>query len=99
MDSSLEIELLETLKGLICNWENEVVEFKEANNDYKKSEIGKYFSAISNEASLKNLRYGWLVFGVRDKDKQIIGSAYREKNGLDKLKQEISHPFAGLQYH
>ena len=47
MDSLLEIELLETLESLILNWENEVVEFKEANNDYKKSEIGQYFSAIS----------------------------------------------------
>jgi len=27
MDSLLEKELLETLKGLIRNWENEVVEF------------------------------------------------------------------------
>ena len=37
MDSLLEKELLETLKSLILNWENEVVEFKEANNDYKNS--------------------------------------------------------------
>ncbi|GBU28966.1 transcriptional regulator [Treponema sp. R8-4-B8] len=95
MDSLLEKELLETLKSLIQNWENEVVEFKEANNDYKKSEIGQYFSAISNEASLKNLRYGWLIFGVRNKDKQIIGSTYRDKNGLEKLKQEISQNTTG----
>jgi len=95
MDSLLEIELLETLESLILNWENEVVEFKEANNDYKNSEIGQYFSAISNEASLKNFRYGWLVFGVRNKDKQIIGSTYRDKNGLEKLKQEISQNTTG----
>jgi len=95
MDSLLETELLETLKGLIRNWENEVVEFKEANNDYKNSEIGQYFSAISNEASLRNLRYGWLVFGVRNKDKQITGSAYRDKNGLENLKQEISQNTTG----
>jgi ATP-dependent DNA helicase RecG len=95
MDNLLEKELLETLKGLIRNWENEVVEFKEANNDYKENEIGQYFSAISNEASLKNLRYGWLVFGVRNKDKQITGSDYRDKNGLEKLKQEISQNTTG----
>jgi len=95
MDSLLERELLETLKGLIRNWENEVVEFKEANNDYKKNDIGQYFSAISNEANLKNLQYGWLVFGVRNKDKQIIGSNYRDKKGLETLKYEISQNTTG----
>ena len=95
MDSLLEIELLETLKSLILNWENEVVEFKEANEDYKKSEIGQYFSAISNEANLKNLQYGWLVFGVRNRDKQITGSAYRDKKGLETLKFEIGQNTTG----
>lgn len=58
-----------TLESLIKNWENEVVEFKEANNDYDKEKIGRYFSAISNEANLKSVQFGWLVFGVRNKDK------------------------------
>jgi ATP-dependent DNA helicase RecG len=31
--------------------ENEVVEFKEAKNDYHFEKIGKYFSALSNEAN------------------------------------------------
>ena len=95
MDSLIEHELLETLKSLIGNWENEVVEFKEASRDYNYSEIGQYFSAISNEASLKNLRYGWLIFGVRNKDKQITGSAYRDKKGLETLKYEISQNTTG----
>jgi len=90
MDYLLETELQETLKTLIKNWENEVVEFKEASNDYKNNEIGQYFSAISNEANLKDLQYGWLIFGVRNKDKQITGSAYRDKKGLETLKHEIS---------
>lgn len=84
-------ELEMTLHKLITNWENEVVEFKEASNDYDKDKIGRYFSAISNEANLKNIQYGWLVFGVRDKDKVIVGSNYRRKaNGLEKLKEEIA---------
>jgi len=95
MDNLLENELLNTLIVLIRNWENEVVEFKEAGNDYKNSEIGQYFSAISNEANIKNLQYGWLIFGVRNKDKQITGSAYRDKKGLDKLKHEISQNTTG----
>ena len=83
-------DLLITLDGLIKNWENEVVEFKEANNDYDKNRIGQYFSAISNEANLKGIQYGWLVFGVRNKDKKIVGSNYRNKKGIDTLKHEIS---------
>ena len=88
--------LLITLNKLIDNWENEIVEFKEANNDFDKDKIGRYFSAISNEANLKNLQYGWLVFGVRDKDKVIVGSNYRIKgNGLEKLKEEIAKNTTG----
>ena len=84
-----------TLERLIDNWENEVVEFKEANNDYDKDKIGKYFSAISNEANLKGLQFGWLVFGVRNKDKKITGSNYRESHGLETLKQEIANNTTG----
>lgn len=78
------------LEKLLDNWENEVVEFKEANNDYDKNKIGQYFSAISNEANLKGLQCGWLVFGVRNKDKKIVGTDYRNTPGLEKLKHEIS---------
>lgn len=83
-------ELCTILNNLILNWESEVVEFKEAGKNYDKNKIGQYFSAISNEANLKGLQYGWLVFGVRNKDKQIVGSDYRNNKGLDNLKQEIS---------
>lgn len=88
--------MLSTLDKLINNWENEVVEFKEANKDYDKDKIGRYFSAISNEANLKNMQYGWLVFGVRDKDRVIVGTNYRIKgNGLEKLKDEIAKNTTG----
>ncbi|MEE0913478.1 MAG: ATP-binding protein [Ruminococcus sp.] len=78
------------LEKLIENWENEVVEFKEANNDYDREKIGKYFSAISNEANLRGLQFGWLVFGVRNKDRKIVGTNYRNTSGLETLKHEIS---------
>ena len=83
-------ELLDTLSQLIERFEYELAEFKEANNDYDKNKIGKYFSAISNEANLKEQQYGWLIFGVRNKDRKIIGSDYRDTSGLDHLKYEIS---------
>lgn len=87
---NIENELLSTLDGLIDRWEMEIVEFKEASNDYDKNKIGQYFSAISNEANLQGSQFGWLVFGVRNRDRKIVGTDYRSTAGLDKLKQEIS---------
>lgn len=83
-------ELLIKLDVLISNWEDETVEFKEANKDYDKDKIGKYFSALSNEANLKNVQCGWLIFGVKEKGKEIVGTNYRDTKGLDTLKYEIS---------
>ncbi|MCL2427526.1 MAG: putative DNA binding domain-containing protein [Oscillospiraceae bacterium] len=88
-------ELLQILNDLMFRWESEVVEFKEANNDYDKGKIGKYFSAISNEANLKGLQFGWLIFGVRNKDRKVVGSDYRSTKGLDALKYEISQSTTG----
>lgn len=90
MDNNLQNELLEKLNILITNWENETVEFKEANNDYDKDKIGKYFSALSNEANLRNQQCGWLIFGVKEKGKEVVGTNYRNNGGLDTLKYEIS---------
>jgi ATP-dependent DNA helicase RecG len=90
-----EKDNISTLDRLIYNWENEVVEFKEANNDYNKNKIGQYFSALSNEANLNNLQCGWLVFGVRNRDRKIVGTDYRDTQGLERLKQEISDNTTG----
>ncbi len=89
-DKGREADMLSVLNDLIENWENEVVEFKEAGKDYDKDKIGKYFSAISNEANLKGFQFGWLVFGVKNKTREIVGSDYRNTKGLDLLKQEIA---------
>lgn len=71
--------------------ENEIVEFKEANKGYDFNKLGKYFSALSNEANLKHTTYAWLVFGVENKKHGIVGSKYREKRSeLDNLKKEIA---------
>lgn len=83
----------QVLKALLSlSAENEIVEFKEAKNSYDFSKIGKYFSAISNEANLCGRAYGWLVFGVEDKSHTVVGTAYRSKRAdLDKLKGEIAN--------
>ena len=90
-----EAEMLQVLFSLIENWEEEIIEFKEAGKNYKQSEIGQYFSAISNEANLRGLQYGWLIFGVRNKDKQIVGTDYRDTQGLNTLKNEIGSNTTG----
>ena len=81
---------LDELLGLPA--EIEWVEFKEAGNDFHFDNIGKYFSALSNEANLKNQSSAWLVFGVQDKPKRIVGSRYRgNRPDLNHLKEEIAN--------
>jgi ATP-dependent DNA helicase RecG len=61
-------ELLEKLGELLSlPAETEVVEFKEAKTSYDIEKLGKYFSAISNEANLRGQREGWLLFGINDR--------------------------------
>lgn len=84
-------EVLEELRRIPI--EDECVEFKEAKNDFNFDTIGKYFSALSNEANLKNKRYSWLVFGIKDKGnpRDIVGTEYRNDIlKLDSLKREIA---------
>lgn len=72
--------------------ETEWLEFKEAKDNYDFSKLGKYFSALSNEANLKNNQYGWLIFGVEDKTRNIVGTRYRHhRSNLDSLKLEIAN--------
>jgi ATP-dependent DNA helicase RecG len=87
--AELDAKLMELL-GLPA--ETEWVEFKEAKNDYHFDRLGEYFSALSNEANLKSQPWAWLVFGVKDKPKQIVGTNYRTNRvHLDSLKEEIAN--------
>lgn len=80
----------EKLSFLLQNIENEVVEFKEAKSNYDFDKLGKYFSALSNEANIKHKSVAWLVFGVNDQ-RQIVGTKYRDReNSLDHLYQELA---------
>ena len=76
------------IRKMIEDFENEVVEFKEARSNYSFKDIGKYFSALGNEANIRDKKEAWLIFGVDD-NKNIIGSAYRKEGGLHNLKKEI----------
>ncbi len=85
-------ELAETLQKLRnLPGETEVVEFKEAKNGFDFFKIGKYFSALSNEANLLGKPFAWLVFGIENSAHRIIGSEYRvQRKDLDSLKSEIA---------
>lgn len=87
----------ETLKNILedllvsereCEW----LEFKEARRTYCFGKLGKYFSALANETNLKEKDCGWLIFGVRDKDRKVVGTQYHpDRAELDKLKAGIAN--------
>ncbi|MBE0506409.1 MAG: putative DNA binding domain-containing protein [Marinospirillum sp.] len=75
---------------LAMHGENELVEFKEAKNQYAFDKLGKYFSALSNEANLCGQSRAWLVLGVKD-DRTVVGTQFRTKTAdLMSLKKEIA---------
>ena len=72
--------------------ENECVEFKEAKNNYDFVKLGRYFSALSNEANLAGKDCSWLIFGVEDKSRKIVGTNFRrDKKSIENLKSEIAN--------
>ncbi|MBY5436194.1 RNA-binding domain-containing protein [Rhizobium leguminosarum] len=66
------------LTQLISNWESEVVEFKRGKDGFSSNELGKYVSALANEANLRGRDRAWLVFGVDDKTRSVVGTSYKE---------------------
>ncbi|ROS97252.1 AAA family ATPase [Muribaculaceae bacterium Isolate-083 (Janvier)] len=78
-------------QSLISHKESEVVEFKKAENNFDFDDLGKYFSALSNEANLRGLEFAWLIFGYDEKKHKIVGTSY--KNGESAL-NNLKHDFA-----
>ena len=71
--------------------ENEVVEFKKAENNYDVDDLGKYFSALSNEANLREHDFAWIVFGIDNKTHIVTGTNFKEgEQALNRLKQDMS---------
>ena len=79
--------------------ESEVVEFKEAKDGFDFEKIGKYFSALANEANLRGATNAWLVFGVTNK-REIVGTRFRpHPRDLHSLKHEIArHTTGGVSF-
>jgi len=83
-------EILKQL--LIKDYETEIVEFKEAKNQYDFNKLGKYFSALSNEANLHNKKNGWLIFGIEDKEKILVETNFKKNpKDLNNLKPKIAN--------
>lgn len=90
--SATAAELAPLLDQLIAGWENEVVEFKEGGAGFSTTEIGKYFSALANEANLRSVAAGWLIFGVNNRLRSVVGTEYKpQRERLQGLKNDIAH--------
>jgi ATP-dependent DNA helicase RecG len=88
------------LKALLIKFkkipkETEWLEFKKAEHSFSFEELGKYFSALSNEARLQGKDAGWLVLGVEDESRAICGTSFKKTGGLDELKHDISQQTTG----
>lgn len=91
--TSEKAEYYEILQDLMERWEYEIVEFKEAKGSYSEDKMGQYFSAISNEANLKQQQFGWCILGVSEsKEKHPVGTSFKQGNPslLEKFKYEIA---------
>ncbi|MCY4051130.1 MAG: putative DNA binding domain-containing protein [Gammaproteobacteria bacterium] len=54
--------------------ENHWLEFKE--NYAETKMIGKLISALSNSAQLVNQPYAYVIWGIRDKDHEVVGTSF-----------------------
>jgi ATP-dependent DNA helicase RecG len=69
--------------------ETEVLEFKKAERQFDKDKLGRYFSALSNEANLQALSSAYILFGVKN-DKSIHGTQITDAQ-LNEYKLEIAN--------
>ncbi len=74
----LELDQLRALPA-----ETEWLEFKEAPQNIDIEDLGRYVSALSNEANLHGRRCGWIILGVKDRRdarsglRPIVGSTFK----------------------
>lgn len=81
----------EVFQTITNHSESEVVEFKKAEKSFDFDDLGRYFSALSNEANLRGLDFAWLIFGYDEKKHEIVGTSYKNSEGaLNNLKHDFS---------
>lgn len=72
--------------------EVEWIEFK--HNYAEPNEIGEYISALSNSAAIHGKKFGYLVWGVADKNHDIVGTNFRPRStkvGNEDIENWLSH--------
>lgn len=57
--------------------ETEWIEYKQ--NNFKPDEIGEYISALSNSACLHKKEFGYIVWGIEDNTKEIVGTTFKPR--------------------
>ncbi len=84
-------DYIDKFRSLIEHSENEVVEFKKAEHNFDNDDLGKYFSALSNEANLHGHDFAWLIMGYHEPSRTIIGTSFKDsEDGINKLKNDIA---------
>ena len=58
------MNIYDTFNNLRYHHEDEVVEFKKAENNFDFDDLGKYLSALRNDAHLRGKGFVWIVFVV-----------------------------------
>ncbi|MGW3344876.1 ATP-binding protein [Nonomuraea rubra] len=70
--------ILELVKHLLAMpRETEWLEDKQSNSDPEK--IGEYLSALSNAAALAGVERGYMIWGIRDSDREVVGTSFKPK--------------------
>ncbi len=88
-------ELLHKL--LSSETETEVLEFKEAKSSYSKDKLGQYFSALGNEANLKDQDKAYLIFGVNN-SRKIVGTSISDATLNEYKKEMADHTSPSLSF-
>jgi ATP-dependent DNA helicase RecG len=58
--------------------ETEWAEFKHNNSDPQM--IGEHLSALSNSAALEGQRFGYIVWGIEDDTREIVGTSFKPRS-------------------
>lgn len=88
-DAELQAKLDELLR---LPSETEWIEFK--HNNENPLDIGEYLSALSNGAALHGRRTGYLVWGIEDGTRAVLGTKFRPKlakKGNENLESWLLH--------
>ncbi|MBB3770998.1 putative HTH transcriptional regulator [Angulomicrobium tetraedrale] len=78
MATARQLDLINSLRAL--DSETPWVEFKENNSDVET--IGRNISAIANSSRLSDRNNGFIIWGIRDNDHEIVGTTFQPGNSV-----------------